>query len=285
MKLPCELVRDILPLYHDGVCSEISKTLVNAHLDTCEDCARFLNRIDAEIEVPKVEGTEKEGLASIKKAWKRSKVKSFLLGLTITTIAAGALWWLLFEWYCVTVTPGEMLIRERSILSNGRTVLEYAVPYPDKYPHQYITEDGIKYTWYQRPLFWDQIENPGGTTSYWDPDEQYWLSTETQTKVTPVAWYFGKPDSDDLVLFWERDMELPPASQSKEEQYQQLQDAFAAPNAPEKPEVLTVVEAPSQDQYWDSGPSDAIEETSVSSSDPTSYAEYSVVEAPLEPAE
>lgn len=281
MKLPCEMVRDLLPLYHDGVCSTVSKSLVSAHLETCKDCAGFLSSIDAEIDIPKVEGCEKEGLVSIKNAWKRSRLKSFLLGLGITVMAACALWFLLFKWYCVTIEPGEIIIRERSVLENGQTVLSHSVPYPDKYPCGYVAEDGIRYTWYQRPVFWGKIEDPGSTTTYWDPEADYWLSTDAGTKVTPVAWYFGKPGSDDLVLFWEKGMELPPASQSKEEQYQQMKEAFAAPNAPEAPDIFTAIDMPAQSDSQNHRHSDSIEETVA----PTSYAEYSVVEAPLEPAE
>lgn len=32
--LPCELIQDILPLYHDGVCSEVSRKLVDSHLES-----------------------------------------------------------------------------------------------------------------------------------------------------------------------------------------------------------------------------------------------------------
>ena len=40
MKLPCEMIQDLLPLYHDGVCSEVSKTVVQEHLKGCESCAK-----------------------------------------------------------------------------------------------------------------------------------------------------------------------------------------------------------------------------------------------------
>lgn len=37
--LPCEIVRDLLPLYHDDVVSEVTKTAVAGHLSDCADCA------------------------------------------------------------------------------------------------------------------------------------------------------------------------------------------------------------------------------------------------------
>ena len=35
MSLPCKVVEDLLPLYHDGVCSEESRILVEEHIQTC----------------------------------------------------------------------------------------------------------------------------------------------------------------------------------------------------------------------------------------------------------
>lgn len=42
MKLPCEIVQDLLPLYADGVCSEQSKTEIQTHVAECEGCRRQL---------------------------------------------------------------------------------------------------------------------------------------------------------------------------------------------------------------------------------------------------
>lgn len=38
MKLPCALVRDLLPLYHDQVCAPESRAAVEEHLKDCEAC-------------------------------------------------------------------------------------------------------------------------------------------------------------------------------------------------------------------------------------------------------
>ena len=38
MSKQCEIIRDILPLYVDGVCSEASAQMVKEHLTTCADC-------------------------------------------------------------------------------------------------------------------------------------------------------------------------------------------------------------------------------------------------------
>ena len=37
-----EIILDLLPLYHDGVCSAASRTAVEAHLKSCPDCRAAL---------------------------------------------------------------------------------------------------------------------------------------------------------------------------------------------------------------------------------------------------
>ncbi|HJD20703.1 MAG TPA: zf-HC2 domain-containing protein [Candidatus Gemmiger faecigallinarum] len=46
MKLPCYLVRDLLPLYHDSVLSEQTAADVRGHLETCADCRAALTALD-----------------------------------------------------------------------------------------------------------------------------------------------------------------------------------------------------------------------------------------------
>ncbi len=41
MKYPCDLIRDLLPLYQDGVCSEESRAAVEEHLRECPSCRAY----------------------------------------------------------------------------------------------------------------------------------------------------------------------------------------------------------------------------------------------------
>ena len=42
MKTDCDVIRDLLPLYEDEVCSEKSRDLVREHLEECPACDRWL---------------------------------------------------------------------------------------------------------------------------------------------------------------------------------------------------------------------------------------------------
>ncbi len=41
MKMPCHVIRDLLPLYLDRVCSEESRELVETHLEHCPECKAY----------------------------------------------------------------------------------------------------------------------------------------------------------------------------------------------------------------------------------------------------
>ena len=41
----CDVVRDLLPLYVDGVCSEGSRQLAEEHIKSCPSCAKMLEQL------------------------------------------------------------------------------------------------------------------------------------------------------------------------------------------------------------------------------------------------
>ncbi len=88
MKLSCEIIKDLLPLYHDGVCSEESRTAVAEHLQTCADCQRELALMAGETSPPAGEPPEKTIAKAAEKAWRRGKRKALLKGAAIALMAA-----------------------------------------------------------------------------------------------------------------------------------------------------------------------------------------------------
>lgn len=48
-KISCDVIKDLLPLYKDDVCSEKSKDLIEEHLSECEDCREYLDALNSEL--------------------------------------------------------------------------------------------------------------------------------------------------------------------------------------------------------------------------------------------
>ncbi len=45
MKYNCDLISDLLPLYEDGICSEVSRKIVDEHLEECPKCKNLLKNL------------------------------------------------------------------------------------------------------------------------------------------------------------------------------------------------------------------------------------------------
>ncbi len=65
-RIPCNVNKDLLPLYVDDVCSEESKSMVEEHLAGCEKCQEYYEALKEGIPEEKI-AEEKEGLLSEEK--------------------------------------------------------------------------------------------------------------------------------------------------------------------------------------------------------------------------
>ena len=68
MKLSCDIIRDLLPLYAEELASEDSQAAVREHLETCEECrSAFTDMKKSPVIIP-----EEPGLATVRRdIWKR----------------------------------------------------------------------------------------------------------------------------------------------------------------------------------------------------------------------
>lgn len=83
MKYNCDVIRDLLPLYIDGVASEKSAELVREHLAECEKCASLVPEMQSE-EVEKAVSEEKADV--LRNQAKYFKKKSAFAGAVIAGI-------------------------------------------------------------------------------------------------------------------------------------------------------------------------------------------------------
>lgn len=88
MKVSCEIIKDILPLYHDGVCSSESAAMVDEHLSCCNECREELAAMDRELPIDsKIQNlSEAAAVKSLSKRWKKGMHKSLLKGALITLL-------------------------------------------------------------------------------------------------------------------------------------------------------------------------------------------------------
>lgn len=77
MKYQCDVIRDLLPLYHDRVCSKASETIVKEHLGECEECRGIADKLKNTAYDEKLR-IERENVIGAHA--KKTKRKTFMVG-------------------------------------------------------------------------------------------------------------------------------------------------------------------------------------------------------------
>lgn len=82
MKISCEVIKDLLPLYQDGICSDESRKIVEEHLQSCDECRELLDNMNQTIDVSGNMDKYEEiaDLKKLSKKWNRKMILSMLKG-------------------------------------------------------------------------------------------------------------------------------------------------------------------------------------------------------------
>lgn len=83
MNKNCDIVRDILPLYVDEVCSEESRRLVDEHVSECPECSEILEKLKNN---NYVDSLKEEGEEVIFKHAKKEKRKAAVAGSIVAAV-------------------------------------------------------------------------------------------------------------------------------------------------------------------------------------------------------
>ena len=96
----CDLIRDLLPLYAEDMCSEESRQTVAAHLAECAECNAMLRKMNTEIHVK-----ADDDIAVIKRIKRRIRIEKTVIA-GVVTVALLIVLYLLF--FILLNTPQEM---------------------------------------------------------------------------------------------------------------------------------------------------------------------------------
>ena len=218
-----EIVMDLLPLYHDGVCSAASRAAVEGHLKECEVCREALAEMDAPLPTAAEQknADDKAAVKKISEEWNKTKWRARLKGAAIAAAVCLVLfgaWMAATQLYLFPVDPATIEITDVRQLADGR--IRYHFYIDDdlnlrRTEFQY-DEDGNMYCIPMRALI---------TEKRWEgnspADMELFLDMEMvdgQAKFMGVqeidhVWY-GR--GEDAILLWEEGMDLPAASAADE---------------------------------------------------------------------
>ncbi|MCM1299037.1 MAG: zf-HC2 domain-containing protein [[Eubacterium] siraeum] len=97
MKISCDIIRDLLPLYNDGVCSKESAELIDEHLKDCADCADELVRLKEETPVRLLKSEESDIIGTFRRGTLKKGL--FLLVCVVVFPAVSVLFTSLYTYF------------------------------------------------------------------------------------------------------------------------------------------------------------------------------------------
>ena len=225
-KVSCEIVKDMLPLYYDNVCSSDSEKMVKEHLADCQSCRLELDRLKVEFELPKEEiemiRNDRKVIKSISSFWNRSKIKSFAIGVIVSLILVSLIYFgysRLFHLNTVSVPMNVVEISQVSQMSDGKIIfyVELTDGYELNETMHDMDENGNFYITPLRSVFKKKAQPPYGMEK-----DYYFIDIDLQESYLGgeeiKALYYGT--QKDNILIWKQGMDLPKASLKVENSFQ-----------------------------------------------------------------
>lgn len=218
MKIACEIIRDLLPLFHDDVCSEASRILVEEHLSGCPACREKLADIGKDLKFPEIKEDEAKPVRIIANIWRKDKTKAFIKGTGIGLMICAFLFLSFMGLTQLEIIPvsSELLeVTDVCRLSDGRIV--YHLEINDDLDLNYIkfwtNEDGSYYHTPYRSIFENKRMTVNGLYNDYHVFDIAVINAWRQTygDGTEITSCYIGPENDGI-LIWEKGMELPPAS-------------------------------------------------------------------------
>jgi predicted anti-sigma-YlaC factor YlaD len=119
MILSCEVVKDLLPLYYDKVCSKESCSLIEEHLAQCPQCVNELQKLKMDLEKPSVPEGEVKAMKRISTEWKKDKKVSFTRGSMFVSALAAIICFISYHIIGAKVLPDGTLVEPFALIPIG----------------------------------------------------------------------------------------------------------------------------------------------------------------------
>ncbi len=82
----CEMVRDLIPLYSEGLCSDVSRKIVEEHTESCEACCKLLAQLPADTTANAAITDESKPFRKIHKKMKHSRLRNMILSALLAAV-------------------------------------------------------------------------------------------------------------------------------------------------------------------------------------------------------
>lgn len=265
-KIPCNIIRDLMVLYEDNVCSEESRQMVEEHIAECEECRELYQTARAKLPDISLSGDGKNGrdgadeLREIaRRACKKLERKityRHILAVAITLfviVIASTVWTEWLQYQVNVVPPEDIQVTELYELESGDIYCTFQC----KGTFDYVNTSGIMvpdgkrledydagwqevYFQYSKPFesVIDELSY-GDTVSIVFPtwvevgniieqnEEGEWVYPNGYRRGC-TSIYYGKGDREDQLLVWEQGQKIKPAPADVEKRVKEQGYIFTA---------------------------------------------------------
>lgn len=208
--MDCEIIRDLLPLYHDGACSQASRAAVEEHLKTCPACQAELRDMDAPLpETAPLVPDEASTVRAISRAWKKDRRRAWWKGALIAAAVCAvlaAVGWFLTDWTVIPMTGEEYAVQVYR-LESGAVGVEWTYEEGEKLwtcLTWEVQDDGLHY-YLKRPILRMELLNLDNKS--YRSEGAALFSDFSDTSQGQKAVYFGL--GEDAVLLWQEGETVP----------------------------------------------------------------------------
>ena len=127
-KISCDMAKDLIPLYIDGVLSKDSEEVVKEHIEGCKDCQKLIENAEVNVDIGEVNSEGAKLFDKVGKKFKKEYIKRFIIAIVVFLIV-----WVGATWYVVEhYSP----IWPKSSVEGLETNLEVVMIDGDYYVHQ-----------------------------------------------------------------------------------------------------------------------------------------------------
>lgn len=257
MKLSCDTIRDLLPLYKDNVCSDSSKDLVEEHLTSCEECRTYYEKMEEGL--PEItesmpggndEDTIQHDLQFLKDVSRKITFRQMLVfGLTVIVlfIIGGSIYWInqlpsdspIVQQFSILdsrISIDEVTVKEVYELENGDIFCTLETDAPvniweqryasSKQTPSVYTDQGNFNTLTFTTTVWDRL-NPFSydtSLSFTVPMRLLLVGPPDRQEPAKAIYYEGK--GGEKLTIWEEGQSLPPAPDAIEKKVAKEWDSY-----------------------------------------------------------
>jgi hypothetical protein len=194
MRLSCEVIRDLLPLYAENIAGKDTRMIVEEHLESCPDCTRELEHMKKQLANVLPADTYAKPLKKLRNALFKKKLQTIIFTAILTlTIAAVVIANLTTPDY-IPYSRDVATVKEKS---DGTVLVEFQEDVSGYNLNRYEAEDRSGYEYYITT--W---------SNYWN--RNIIKSTIQNTVLNPngekvSAVYYYHTDGSDSVLIYGKD--------------------------------------------------------------------------------